>query len=96
MAFHLYFWLLPNMHLLLLVHNIIKGPFLLSGNILLHLCLSLSANSNSLNLLCLSEFAVCDNFFEVKMNFEMNFQIKLAASLPGTHHLGQTWQVKHQ
>lgn len=41
MTLNLYFLLLSNMHLLLLVHNIIKGPFLLSGNILLHLCLSL-------------------------------------------------------
>ena len=33
--------------------------------------------------------------FEVKMNFEMNFEIELTASSLGTHHLGQTLQVKH-
>ena len=37
------------------------------------ICVSFSANSNSLNLLCLSEFAVCDIFFWSRNEFQNEF-----------------------
>ena len=50
------------------IRNVLKIKLI----ILVH-CVSLFANSNSLNLFCLSESAVCDNFFWSQNEFQNEF-----------------------
>ena len=51
----------------------VKGMFFFIKSIILLHCVSLFANSNSLNLFCLSESAVCDNFFWSQNEFWNEF-----------------------